>query len=322
MEKNLDFDPFFLFKTALQQTVFGAFLFNHKEPPSKTKYITLQNKDVLALEISTPSKWKKEDLTVLMVHGLCGSHKSPLLVRMAKKLFKRNVRAVRMNMRGCGSGKGLSQSIYHSGLTSDILEVLKTLKKEHPESPILLMGYSLSGNLVLKLSGELGETAPELIERVISLSPPVNLKDSMQRFESPQNHLYRRYFINLLKSEVKYLKKRFSVFKDVTLPKEMNFTQFNELIIVPHFGFDSVEDYYHKCSSKFLVPNIKVPTKILFCHDDPLVSSRGLNDLQLPENISVYYTEKGGHLGYLASPMHKRGFYWLDGLLLDWIFNG
>lgn len=321
MKENLAFDPFFLFKTAFQQTVFSAFLFNHSGPPSKTKHIPLKCGDVLALEVSTPSKWNEKDLTIVMLHGLCGSHKSGILVRVAKKLYNKNIRSARVNLRGCGTGKGLAQTIYHSGLTEDILEVLKTLKKEDPLSEIILVGYSLSGNMVLKLAGELEDKAHGLIKKVISLSPPVDLKESTRLFEQKENRVYLRYFINLLRTELNFLKKRFKKFTDLEMPKNMNFTQFNEKIIVPIFGFQNLDDYYEKCSSKFFIPKIQVPTRILFCDDDPIVSSKGLDDLELPDNISIYYTKKGGHLGYLTSPMHKHGFYWLDGLLLDWILN-
>ena len=321
MKQNLAFDPFFLLKTAFQQTVFSAFLFNHSGPPSKTKYVPLEDGDVLALEVSTPSQWKKEDLTVVMLHGLCGSHKSGILARVSKKLYRKNVRSVRVNLRGCGSGKGLSKNIYHSGLTEDILEVLKNLKKEDPLSEIVLVGYSLSGNMVLKLVGELEDKAQALIQAVISLSPPVDLKESFELFDHKENRVYLRYFMNLLRAELKFLKKRFNTFLNAEMPKNMSFTEFNEKIIVPNFGFQDLEDYYQKCSSKFFIPKIQVPTKILFCDDDPIVSSKSLDDLELPDNISIYYTEKGGHLGYLTSPMHKHGFYWLDGLLLDWILN-
>ncbi len=321
MKQNLDFDPFFLFKSAFQQTVFSTFLFYPVEPLSVTKYIPLKDADILAVEVSTPPDWKETDLTVILVHGLCGSHKSGILVRMAKKLYGRNVRSVRVNLRGSGSGRGMAKNIYHSGSTEDLLEVIKTVKDEYPFSRMVLIGYSLSGNMVLKLAGELGDKAAHLIEKVLSLSPPVDLKESTDRFEQKENRIYLKYFIGLLWSDIKYLQKKFHRFKHIKMNKNTSLTEFNKKVIVPNFGFKNVDDYYQKCSAKFFIPKIKVPTKILFCNDDPLVPSTALDNVQLPANVAVYYTDRGGHLGYLTSPLHKHGFYWLDGLLLDWIFN-
>ncbi|MFA5250032.1 MAG: alpha/beta fold hydrolase [Parachlamydiales bacterium] len=321
MRQNLPFDPLFLFSTPLQQTFLGTFLYVPKDPPSQTKYLPLKDGDVLALEVSTPPQWQKTDLTVVMLHGLCGSHRSTLMVRMAKKLFQEKVRTVRVNLRGSGSGRGMAKKFYHSGLTEDIFEVLRSVKKETPLSPVVLVGYSLSGNLVLKLVGEMGFEAKAFVSKVISLSPPLNLKESARRFESPENYLYLHYFTSLLKEELKYLKAHVPAFCSLKWPKDLNFTQFNELFIVPQFGFQNLDDYYQKSSAKPLVSKIEVEARILFCHDDPLVSSHELDGLALPDNIAIYYTEKGGHLGYVTSPLHEHGFYWLDGLLLKWILG-
>src|SRR5690349_9896025 len=108
MSRELPFDPFPFLQGPHHQTIINS-LFNFLwEPTSERKLISLPDGDKIALEITTPRKWKQEDLTVLLVHGLCGSHKSPNLVRMTRRLEPLGIRTVRFNMRGCGSGKGLA----------------------------------------------------------------------------------------------------------------------------------------------------------------------------------------------------------------------
>ena len=127
MSQELPFDPFPFFEDPHRQTIISSFFNFLIEPQSTQKIVRLSDGDKISLEITTPRDWKETDLTVLFVHGLCGSHKSPNLVRMAKRLEPLGIRTIRYNMRGCGSGRGLSKRIYHSGRTEDILECLKSL---------------------------------------------------------------------------------------------------------------------------------------------------------------------------------------------------
>ena len=321
INKEYPFDPFFLFKSSMGQTLMGWLLNIPIVPRSRTKLVTLPDEDKLALEVTTPKLWQPNDLTVVMIHGLCGSHRSVALARMTKKLSRKKIRAIRMNLRGCGTGRGLARSTYHCGRSEDIVEALKVLKEEFPDSPIILIGFSLGGNIVLKMAGELKEKAMDYIDKVIALSPPIDLSVSIKLFEDPVNKVYLRYFTKLLRQDIEYLKHKFSDFPDVNFPKHMTMTDFNNLFIVPFFGFESLDEYYRLCSSKYVISDIKVPCKVLLSEDDPLVSWQSFDEVEVPQNMEVYVTKNGGHLGYLGSPKDKRGFYWLDSLLLDWIVN-
>jgi predicted alpha/beta-fold hydrolase len=317
MNEELSFDPFFLFKSSFRQTIMG-YLMKPMNPRSTRKLIDLPDNDKLSIEITTPKTWD-ENKVVVMVHGLCGSHKSPTLVRMTRKLSFKKMKVIRANLRNCGSGKGFSKKIYHCGTSEDIFEVIKFIKKENNNSKIILVGFSLGGNIVLKMVGELKENAKDYLNQVIALSPPVDILSSTKLFEKPENKLYLKHFSKLLKEDVKYLQKRYKDFPKIKLPNNMNIHDFNEKFIVPFFGFENLDDYYKKASAKYFVKDIKIPCKILLSEDDPIVSSKSLDDVKIPDNINIYKTKNGGHLGYLGKFNDKRGFYWLDNLLLDWI---
>ncbi len=317
MKKNLQFDPFFLFKSAFYQTIMGSFLNSPLEPKSEMKLVDLPDGDKITMEIVTPKKWQETDETVVMVHGLCGSHRSPSLIRITKKLSKKNIKVIRVNLKGCGSGKNLARGIYHCGKSDDILEALKVIKIENPHSPIILIGYSLGGNIVLKLAGELKEKGSLYLKEVIALGPPIDLKASVRLFELPEHKIYLKYFTRLLRKEIMVRKKKYPEFTHINLPKNITMTDYNNLVIVPFFGFKDAEEYYLKCSSMYFIPQIKVPVRVLVSEDDPIISSSSFNEISIPENMEVYLTKNGGHLGYLGSP--KRGFYWLDHILMEWI---
>ncbi len=320
MSTELPFNPFPFLVGSHRQTILGSFFTWKKVIRSKTHFVDLPDKDQIAIEVAIPKEWKETDPTVVMVHGLCGSHNSPYLVRLSKKLYKAGIASVRVNLRGCGSGKGRAKQIYHSGRSDDILEALKYIKDLLPRSALTLMGFSLGGNIVLKLAGELGPLGKEYITRVISLSPPTDLYSSIQLLGEEKNRFYERYFLRLLKLGVKYREKKFPDVPKVHFPKEMNLMLFDELYTAPQSGFKSAMDYYERASSVWVIPEIEVPCYILFAEDDPIIPSTCLDGIKLAKNIQIFKTKYGGHLGFLGSPL-KGKFHWMDDVLLNWALS-
>lgn len=319
MNHELPFEPFFLLSGPHHQTILGSLIHFFIDPSSERRLIDLRCKDKISLEISTPKGWKMNDLTVIMVHGLCGSHRSPYLVRMVKRLKPLGIRVVRMNLRGCGSGKGLAKYMYHSGRSEDVFEVVKQLKIETPDSPFVLIGFSLGGNIVLKMGGELGHLGSHFLSGLIAVNPPVELYSSVVMLGQPDNAIYEKYFIRLMCADVRYRHRKFRDLPRIKLPQGLTIYEFDQIYTAPQYGFRSAMDYYNKCSAAPLVGDIGVPCKILFAEDDPIISATALDSYELPSHVEIFKTKKGGHMGYLANPTDKSGLYWLDALLVEWI---
>ncbi len=316
-ESFLNFKP--LIKSSYYQTVIGSAIDFEPELKSKRHLVTLRDGDVISLEISTPMNWKECDWTVLMIHGLCGSHKSHYMKRIARKLYKKGIQAIRVNLRGCGSGKGLAKGIYHSGSSDDIFQVLENIKNLFPNSPKLLMGVSLGANISLKLAGELGSEADKYLKGVFAISPPAELLSSARLFTLPENQLYARYFLKLLVKEVNFRHKHFNLAPH-NLPENVTLNDFDEIYTAPFIKFSSAFEYYYYSSSKRVVSKIQLPTKILFANDDPIIKACVLDDISLPKNVSIYKTEHGGHIGFVGLNIFKE-FRWMDKILTDWIFD-
>ncbi len=319
--QELPFDPCPMFADPHLQAWISTTNWWISRPESTQNLITLEDGDKLSLETSTPDNWKADGLTVLLVHGLCGSHESAYLMRLVHRLTPQGIKVVRFNMRGCGSGRGHAKQIFHSGSSEDLFEAVKFLKKQFPHSPITLIGFSLGGNIVLKMVGEMGSIGKRFISRVFAICPPVDMRLSATMVDKVAQGRYNRYFYRLIKEEVEYLHNTFKDLPPADLPKDMSLYQFDEVYTVPRKGFENVEDYYYKCSSKHYIDMITIPCKILFAQDDPIVSHSALDGHILPKNIEIYKTKKGGHMGYLGNPKSPRGFFWLDSLLEEWILE-
>jgi predicted alpha/beta-fold hydrolase len=240
---------------------------------------------------------------------------------MVKRLEPQGIRSIRVNLRGCGSGKGLAKYMYHSGRSEDVFEVVKHVKSETPDSPTVLIGFSLGGNIILKMTGELGELAKQFLVGAIAISPPVDLYSSVVMIGHPENAIYERYFINLMRENVHYRHRKFRDLPRVRLPRKLKIYEFDQIYTAPYYGFRDARDYYDKCSAAQFIPEIAIPCKILLAEDDPIVAACSLDDVLVPKHVDVFKTKKGGHMGYLGNPAEGKGLYWLDSLLVDWILD-
>lgn len=315
MEEYLNFKP--LIKSAHYQTLIGTVIDFEWELSSKTHYIQLEEEDKLTVEVSSPKDWEEEKGIILMVHGLCGSHKSHYMKRIARQMYKKGIKVGRINLRNCGSGRGLSRKIYNSGSSSDILVTIKYFKKQFPKAPILLMGFSLGANISLKLGGELKESGNEYLKGIIAVGPPVDLLSSARLFTLPQNQIYAKYFVKLLVDDIYFLHNIYKDLPPVQFPENLTLGEFDDIYVAPRSNFTSALDYYHHSSSKRVISDIAVPTRILLAKDDPIISSTSLDNVNLPKNVTLYKTEYGGHIGFMGLNIFKE-FRWMDNVVVAW----
>jgi uncharacterized protein len=273
--------------------------------------------------------WQPADVrptrpTVILVHGLEGSSDSQYIVGNANKLWRAGANIIRMNMRNCGGTEELSPTLYHSGLSSDVDAVMRFfLQRERLES-VSLVGYSMGGNLVLKLAGELGSSAPRELHAVVGVSPAIDLGPSAAALHRPQNRLYEQRFLrNLLKR----FRRKVRLFPRVFDPNRTvgirSLRDFDHRITALYSGFLSADDYYYRAAAARVIDRIAVPTLVLHAMDDPFVhiTPESLAALEANPDITLVQTEHGGHCAFLATPDLAAGYdgYWAESTLLRFI---
>jgi predicted alpha/beta-fold hydrolase len=240
-------------------------------------------------------------------------------MRLAYKLWRRGIRAVRMNLRGCGSGVRLARQPYHSGRSADVWEVLLALHQDTPASPTALIGFSLGGNIVLKMAAEQGARAATYVSQVIAVCPPADLAACARLLGRPSNRLYEQRFMRLLRMAVDERQRHFADVPVVTLPPQLSLYAFDNIFTAPQCGFQNADDYYARCSAAPLVPRIALPCRMLFANDDPFIDASVFDAVALPPHVQLIRTARGGHLGFLGWPGSAGGYRWLDTTLLTWI---
>ena len=264
-------------------------------------------------------EWPKGEL--ILAHGLEGSSESGYMLSMAAAALEAGYATHRYNMRGCGDSPWNRQSNYHSGQTADLLTVARE-RKRAGGLPVYLVGFSLGGNMVLKLAGELGEQGGDVLAGVCSVSPPIDLAKSVAETARPHNFLYQNRFVGRLKDRVR---RRHPMAPDLFplehLPKVKSIYDFDDYYTARIFGFGRADNYYATQSSNQFLHRIRVPSLVIHAKDDPLIPKSIYNHAAFRENpaLQLIATEHGGHLGFLA---RHRPRFWLDGLMVQWMNQG
>jgi predicted alpha/beta-fold hydrolase len=309
------------------QTIAGAYLPHRLQFDAKIHHVSLPDGDSLALhedgvggslrpETQTPST------TALLLHGLAGSHQSGYMLRVSAKLRAKGIRVFRLDLRGCGAGIGLARHPLHAGRSEDAAAALDFVHRLCPESPIHLIGFSMGGNIVLKLAGELAENAPSYLASVVAASPPIDLAQCTREIQRGVNRIYDRAFVKAL---IKHIAVRNSLVPDAhsrpLLPRPRRLMDFDSLFTAPLSGFADVHDYYARASSGPLLRNISIPTLIIAAASDPIVPVACFEQTTYSSTTQLIIAPCGGHLGFIAAKNHDPDLRWLDWRIVDWIQN-
>ena len=251
---------------------------------------------------------------LIMLHGLEGSHDSGYMRSLAHAALGEGYRTHRLNMRSCGGTERLSQTLYHAGLTTDLRAILQQL-----EGPVYLAGFSLGGNVVLKLLGELGESLK--VAGAVAVSTPLDLEACCRRMMEPRNRLYEQRFVSRLK--LRYRERHqlhpehYRPHQDrlKILDKVCTVMDFDHEITAPYFGFGTAANYYATQSSGQFLAAIRVPTLVVQAKDDPLIpfSVYERHAWRQYPSVGLLAPEHGGHVGFLAQANPR---FWVDQAIL------
>ena len=255
---------------------------------------------------------------VVLVHGLEGSGDSGYMRSMAQTCLAARMAVHRLNLRGCGGTEHVAPTLYHAGLTTDLFALLGELDRQR-RTPVFLVGFSLGGNMVLKMAGELGADADRLIAGVCAVSTPIDLEVCTRRLAERSNRIYEWWFLRSMKRR---LLERHRVMPDRFpidgLDQVDSVMEFDDRFTAPHFGFQGATHYYGTQSAKNFLGAIRVPALLIQAKDDPLIPFRVFNHpaIHAGRHIELRATDHGGHMGYLS---RWGKLFWLDHEIVAWM---
>jgi len=322
MPKDLKiFEPRKWLKSGHAQTIAAAFAPRQFALPSGEERLFRVDAETQIKGVCHWQPEKRRDSPVIViVHGLEGSCHSNYVLGIADKAWARGFHAVRMNQRNCGGTERLTPTLYNSGLSGDYLAVLTELIAGGFEK-IFFAGYSMGGNLVTKMAGELEAAAPKALRGVATVCPALDLSRCADALEERENYLYQRHFVKGLMERYRrkaamfpdrYTKNGFGPIRTVR--------EFDDEITAPAFGFRDAEEYYESAGAKRLIQNVRVPMLLITAQDDPFVPYVSFLAAKVAENPCVQFVpaEHGGHCGFISRFAGPERF-WAEERIIEWV---
>lgn len=257
--------------------------------------------------------------TVLIMHGLEGSADAHYMRGVADKAWRAGLNVVRLNQRNCGGTEHLTPGLYHSGLTADPLAVIHELIEHDGLRSIVLAGYSMGGNVMLRLAGELGVDAPPELVGVAAVSPVIDLAACVAAIEQPSNYIYQWNFMrNLRRSMRRKAAAWQGAFDIARLPRIRTIRAFDDTYTAPHHGFGTAANYYYQASAMRVMDRIAIPTLIVSAADDPFVPHEMFDRPEVRSNphIRVEITAHGGHCAFISEPCPDDDGYWAEAAIV------
>lgn len=258
--------------------------------------------------------------TLVLVHGLEGSSSSRYILGTAQKAFRVGFNVVRLNMRNCGGSEHLAPTLYHSGMSSDIERVLEELTASDGLASIFLTGFSMGGNIVLKLAGERSGDAPPSLRGVCAVSPSLDLRACALAIEHRSNRIYQASFVRSLHRRIRQKQKLFPELYDTSPLRHVRTVRdFDEYYTAVHGNFRDADDYYARASALQFIPAVRVPTLIIHAQDDPFVPFASFRDPAIENNPDVLLLTptQGGHVGFIADDGRGEDRFWAENRVVE-----
>ena len=253
---------------------------------------------------------------IIFLHGLEGSADAGYIRSFTVAALQCGFAAHRMNLRTCGKTEALCRTMYHSGLTSDTVHVIKQIRGR-TKSPVFLVGFSLGGNVALKLTGELGRN--DLLAGTVAVSPPIDLAACVKAIDRPSNTVYARRFLERLRSRIR---RKIALspgsYSAEFLDAVQSIWEFDNRFTAPLFGFGRASNYYATQSAINYASQIRTPTLVIAAQDDPLVPFEIFTHQAIEQNeaIELLAPKYGGHIGFLS---RRPPRFWVDLNAMNWI---
>jgi len=318
------FSPPFLLKNRHLQTLYAPFFRKqNKKLKFEIEHFELDDGDFVECYWHNAKPTDKRPIVTLF-HGLAGSYKSPYILGLMIALEKAGFASVVMHFRGCSGKENLLPRSYHSGETADAKAWIDYLNVKYKTNPLHAVGFSIGGNMLLKLLGE--EQKKSLLVSAVSVSAPMDLAVCAEVISKGFASNYEGHLLNPLKITLKKKFDTFNMNKLLILKKEKidgikSIEEFDEKYTAPIHGFKSAQEYYKKCSSKQFLKYIAVPTLIIHSLDDPFMDERVLpKENELSPSVNFELSPHGGHVGFVTGSLFKPR-YWLEERIIQYFLE-
>jgi hypothetical protein len=294
-------------------TVAAAFWYRRFAlPPAEERHFQVDADSSLLGHCHWQEGKDRDTPLLVLVHGLEGSSESNYMLGIAEQAWRRGFHAIRLNQRNCGGTEKLTPTLYNSGMSGDYKRVFHELSTGDGFKTIFFAGYSMGGNLVMKMAGEFGAAVPSALRGVGAVSPALNLAACADALERTENYFYQRRFVAGLLARYarkaklfpeRYPRSGFGLIRTVR--------EFDDAITAPQFGYRDAQEYYEAAGAMRVVKEIRLPLLLIAAQNDPFVPFEAIRASGAEQNPAIvfYASRYGGHCGFISNEAGNERFW-------------
>lgn len=325
-QPRVPFKPKGLFKNGHVQTIYAALF--HTRPflkPTKKLYIPVDKETMLACEYNQAYNSPNHQV-VILVHGLGSCAHANYINSTARKLLSKGFDVIRINIRGSGPTLHLTPTLYHAGLTIDVKTTLEYTIESLQYKDVILAGFSMGANIVLKLAGEYGESTPSELKGICAVSPPLNMPECSDAIKKLQNRVYDDYYLKHIKIAFRKKTRYFPEEYNLDMLERIKILyHFDDYLVAPQFGYKDADDYHRQNSSYDYLSAINVKTLLIQSDNDPIIpfksTKSAMQELVNP-NLEYMIGHSGGHVGFINNKQLARqdvDSHWAENRIIDFV---
>jgi predicted alpha/beta-fold hydrolase len=306
------------------RTLWGKFVRRTETETRRERWSTPDGDEIELRRIDPPLGSSEGTPRLLVLHGLEGTIRSHYLAGVLAHAKRLGWGADALIFRSCNGEVTRTRRLYHSGETSDLAFVVERLVRDRPGQPLVLAGFSLGGNVLLKWLGERGEQLPSEVRGAVAVSVPFDLERGSRYIERGFGRVYTRHFLRTLKAKARAkLARDPGLFDEVKLAHARTLYEFDDVVTAPVHGFRDAHDYYMRSSSLGFLPAIRRPTLLLSAYDDPFLPPQVLDEVQqIAASNTCLTTEfhaRGGHVGFVSGSTPFAPRYYAEERIFDFL---
>ncbi|WKN43125.1 YheT family hydrolase [Tunicatimonas pelagia] len=309
--------PRYLFNGHLQTIIPSQFR-KIREISYSRERISTEDGDFLLLDWSSI----KSSQLVIVSHGLEGDSHRPYILGMVRAFNRAGFDALAWNFRGCGGEINQTYRFYHSGATPDLHFLVNYVKNQYQYKSIVLVGFSLGGNLTLKYLGEQREALVNEVQAAVVFSVPLDLQACSRKIAEPENFIYSKRFLRNLKKKIR---NKEAIMPDKIssefFPQIRSLEDFDNYYTAPLHGFRNAADYYHQCSSIRFLQSIRVPTLVVSAKNDPFLAPECYltKESETTDYLHFQAPESGGHCGFMPRSYSSGQNFWSENRAVEFV---
>jgi uncharacterized protein len=275
---------------------------------TKSKEVLLQCRDGVQLHGEYTPHVNPSRGLVILIHGWEGCSTSSYLLSTASYLYAKGFSIFRLHLRDHGPTHHLNKDPFLAIRLEEVLDAIEQIQEKFPCDNNYLVGYSLGGNIAVRVAANIDQRAIRL-KQVVAVCPPIDPKKAGEAIR--YSLIYNRYFVGKWRKSFGKKMQLFPEHRDnADVFDHDNIISLHEAFVPRYSDHPNATSYFKAYTlDEHVLKKMDSPCHLILAEDDPVVPVESIQLLPNLDGLTVETTAYGGHCGFLKN---YRLYAWVD----------